>query len=79
MKKTGVQISNVTYRKAVGTSASEIAINLGCSKAVPCSGISMESVHLTSAIARKQVTAKCSNAYGQETDVQPGPSCLLHA
>ncbi|KAH6829354.1 hypothetical protein C2S53_011578 [Perilla frutescens var. hirtella] len=75
--KTGVQISNVTYRNAVGTSASKIAINLSCSKSVPCYGISMESIHLTSAVARRQVTAQCSNARGREDDVVPGP-CLLH-
>ncbi|XP_041999796.1 polygalacturonase QRT2-like [Salvia splendens] len=75
--KTGVQISNVSYRHAVGTSATHIAINLNCSKSVPCHGISMESVQLTSAITGKQVTANCSNAYGREHDIVPGP-CLPH-
>lgn len=37
----------------------------------------MESVELTSAITGKQVTANCSNAYGREHDIVPGP-CLLH-
>lgn len=78
MKETGVKISNVTYRNAVGTSASEIAINLNCSKSVPCSGMLLESVKLTSAMNGIQVTANCSNAYGQEVEVEPGPSCLLH-
>ncbi|KAI3472352.1 hypothetical protein Pfo_031187 [Paulownia fortunei] len=75
--ETGVQISNVIYKEVAGTSTTDIAINLNCSKSVPCFGISMESVQLTSAIVGKQVTANCSNAYGQEVDVVPGP-CLLH-
>ncbi|XP_057770654.1 polygalacturonase ADPG1-like [Salvia miltiorrhiza] len=75
--KTGVQISNVSYRHAMGTSATEIAINFNCSKSVPCHAIAIESVKLTSAIAGKRVTANCSNAYGKEHEIVPGP-CLLH-
>lgn len=75
VKKTGVQISDVIYRDVAGTSASKIAINLNCSKSVPCYGILMESMQLTSAITGREVTANCSNAYGREKDAVPGP-CL---
>lgn len=75
MKESGVEISNVVYRQVVGTSASEIAINLNCSKSVPCSGLWVESIQLTSAVDGRKVTANCSNAYGQEHDVHPSP-CL---
>ncbi|PIN02809.1 Polygalacturonase [Handroanthus impetiginosus] len=77
LEKTGVQISNVVYKEIYGTSSTNIAINLNCSRYVPCVGISMESIELTSAKIGKKVTANCSNAHGQETDVVPG-SCLLH-
>ncbi|KAK4415520.1 putative polygalacturonase [Sesamum alatum] len=73
---TGVEISNVIYKEIYGTSTTGIAINLNCSKSVPCRGISMESVLLTSAKAGRHVTANCRNAYGQEIDVIPYP-CLL--
>ncbi|KAL0427040.1 UNVERIFIED_CONTAM: Polygalacturonase QRT2 [Sesamum latifolium] len=75
-QETGVQISNVIYKEVLGTSTTDIAININCSKSVPCFGISMESIQLLSADVGKQVTANCSNAYGQEVDVAPGP-CLL--
>ncbi|GFP98316.1 polygalacturonase qrt2 [Phtheirospermum japonicum] len=74
---TGVQISNVIYKNIVGTSSTNIAINLNCSHSIACYGISMESVHLSSAKAGNQVTAHCSNAYGQEAHVVPGPCLLL--
>ncbi|KAL6974224.1 galacturonan 1,4-alpha-galacturonidase [Sarracenia purpurea var. burkii] len=71
----GVQVSNVTYKGIFGTSTSGVAVNLNCSRAVPCSGISMESIRLTATNAKVRVTAVCSNAYGKETRVVPG-SCL---
>ncbi|KAL0337416.1 UNVERIFIED_CONTAM: Polygalacturonase QRT2 [Sesamum calycinum] len=74
--ETGVQISNVIYKEVLGTSTTEIAININCSRSVPCFGISMESIQLLSADVGKEVRANCSNAYGQEVDVVPGP-CLL--
>lgn len=77
MKETGVHISNVIYRGVRGTSSTSIAINLNCSRSVPCSDITMESVHLTSAKPGKQVAAHCSNAYGQEFNIVPS-SCLSH-
>ncbi|KAK4397039.1 putative polygalacturonase [Sesamum angolense] len=73
---TGVQISNVSYKEIYGTSTSDIAINLNCSRSVPCRGIWMESIQLTSAKAGRKVTANCTSAYGQEIDVFPYP-CLL--
>ncbi|KAI3446948.1 hypothetical protein Pfo_003613 [Paulownia fortunei] len=76
VRKNYTKVDNVIYKEVAGTSTTYIAINLNCSKSVPCFGISMESVQLT-AIVGKQVTANCSNAYGQEVDVVPGP-CLLH-
>ncbi|KAJ9548725.1 hypothetical protein OSB04_021268 [Centaurea solstitialis] len=41
-EKTGVKISDVVYKNLYGTSSSNIAINLNCSRSVPCSGISMK-------------------------------------
>ncbi|CAK9147123.1 unnamed protein product [Ilex paraguariensis] len=74
-QSTGVQISNVIYKGMVGTSTTEIAINLNCSRSVPCHGISMESIQLKSDRDGKEVTATCIHAHGQETGVVPGP-CL---
>lgn len=76
IKETGVQISNVAYKRMTGTSGTDIAINLNCSLSVPCSEITMHSIQLESAIAGRQVIASCSNAHGKETAVVPSP-CLL--
>ncbi|CAI9100146.1 OLC1v1037086C1 [Oldenlandia corymbosa var. corymbosa] len=73
---TGVKIRNVTYSTLYGTSDTDIAINLKCSKSVPCSEIWMDNIHLANAVTGKQVTASCYNAYGREFDVVPG-HCLL--
>ncbi|XP_059654744.1 polygalacturonase ADPG1-like [Cornus florida] len=69
---TGVHISDVTYKGLYGTSTTEVAINLNCSRSVSCTGISLESIKLTSAKAGKQATANCANARGKETGVLPG-------
>ncbi|KAF7154748.1 hypothetical protein RHSIM_Rhsim01G0071300 [Rhododendron simsii] len=72
---TGVQVSQVTYRGFDGTSSTDVAINLNCSRAVPCTGISMESINLVAAGVGRQVIADCGNAHGKETRVVPSP-CL---
>ncbi|XP_059654742.1 polygalacturonase ADPG1-like [Cornus florida] len=70
---TGVHISDVTFKDLYGTSSTEVAINLNCSRSVSCTGISLQSIKLTSARAGKQATANCANARGKETGVLPGP------
>ncbi|KAL3532336.1 hypothetical protein ACH5RR_005857 [Cinchona calisaya] len=73
--ETGVKISRIIYNAMSGTSSTNIAINLNCSRSVPCSGISMQDIQLASATIGKQVIASCTNADGQEFSVVPGP-CL---
>ncbi|KAF5196806.1 Polygalacturonase adpg1 [Thalictrum thalictroides] len=43
---SGVQISDVTYKNAIGTSITEVAIRLDCSESVPCTGILLDSIQL---------------------------------
>ncbi|KAK3000783.1 hypothetical protein RJ639_021449, partial [Escallonia herrerae] len=45
--RTGVQVSQVIYKRLLGTSTTAVAINLNCSRSVPCSQISMQSIKLT--------------------------------
>ncbi|KAI3523038.1 hypothetical protein L1887_01093 [Cichorium endivia] len=71
-EKTGVKINDVVYKNLYGTSSSKIAINLNCSKYVPCSGITMENINLVSVQEGNQVTASCTNAKGTEVGVNPG-------
>ncbi|XP_073144434.1 polygalacturonase-like [Henckelia pumila] len=74
---SAVQISNVTYRKVLGTSKGEAAVKLDCSKAVPCRDIVVEDIELVSSDDKK-ATFECNNVYGkaQGRRVVPYNPCL---
>ncbi|KAL5698011.1 hypothetical protein ACHQM5_029100 [Ranunculus cassubicifolius] len=81
---SGVQISNVTYKNAIGTSSTNVAITLICSKSVACSEILLDSIQLTTSQLHKhqhqhdQVTSKCYNAQGRTKGIiQPSIPCLV--
>ncbi|KAD3067873.1 hypothetical protein E3N88_35753 [Mikania micrantha] len=73
--KSGVKISDVAYKNLYGTSSSNIAITLNCSRSVPCSGISMKNINLSSIKPGKSLSASCINVQGTEVGVNPG-SCI---
>ncbi|CAL5444093.1 unnamed protein product [Camellia sinensis] len=75
--KTGVEISHVRYSGTFGTSKTEVAINLDCSQAVPCTNILLDTVELESSSPGKRVISFCNNAYGNATGVVKPNSCLL--
>jgi len=60
LQNSAVELSNVLYQNIKGTSASEVAIKLECSKAFPCKGIHLQDVKLT-AEGNDNTTAKCDN------------------
>ncbi|KAK8664168.1 hypothetical protein V6N13_083967 [Hibiscus sabdariffa] len=63
--KTGVRIKDVSYSGLVGTSKTKVAINLNCSEAVPCTGITLDNIRLASATKKiGELTSSCNNAYG---------------
>lgn len=71
---TGVAISDVIFRKFSGTAALVETIQIACSKAVPCTAITMDSIDLSA--PGKEAKAICSDAKGSEIGtVKPGP-CL---
>ncbi|CAL5361489.1 unnamed protein product [Camellia sinensis] len=67
--KAGVEISHVRYSGTFGTSKTEVAINLDCSQAVPCTNILLDTVELESSSPGKRVISFCNNAYGNATGV----------
>ncbi|KAK6774039.1 hypothetical protein RDI58_029278 [Solanum bulbocastanum] len=71
---SGVKISDVTYQDIHGTSTSQVALKLACSKANPCQGIRLEDVNLT--FKNQQAQALCSNAAGTSYGVNKPESCL---
>ncbi|XP_022143115.1 probable polygalacturonase At1g80170 [Momordica charantia] len=75
-KQTGVHIANVSINNLFGTSISNVAINLNCSRSVACTGILLKSIQLKSANSGQKVTSSCLNAHGFSFGVvQPEP-CL---
>ncbi|KAJ4950694.1 hypothetical protein NE237_027526 [Protea cynaroides] len=73
---TGVQISKVTCRGITGTSSTQVAVNLNCSKVVPCTRISLDNIKLDPAISGQQFNSSCNNAYGTINGVVQPSSCL---
>ncbi|XP_019439147.1 PREDICTED: polygalacturonase-like [Lupinus angustifolius] len=68
---SAVKISNVVYKNITGTSASKVAIKFDCSKAVPCKGIQLKDVTLTSE-NNGDTTATCNNVeYSKKGKLHP--------
>nr|GMC83176.1 polygalacturonase-like [Ipomoea batatas] len=61
-QSSGVKISGVTYEDVHGTSATEVAVKLECSKTEPCSKITLDHVNLT--FKDEKAEASCANAGG---------------
>ncbi|XP_061353578.1 polygalacturonase QRT2-like [Gastrolobium bilobum] len=57
---SAVELSDVRYQNIKGTSASEVAIKLHCSKSVPCKGLYMQDVVLTP-VDGGDIEASCAN------------------
>ncbi|TQD97180.1 hypothetical protein C1H46_017269 [Malus baccata] len=73
---TGVHISDVSFNNLYGTSSSQAAISLNCSRSVACTGVFLKSIYLRPAIQGQNLTSNCTNAHGIAFGViQPEP-CL---
>ncbi|KAF3453693.1 hypothetical protein FNV43_RR04134 [Rhamnella rubrinervis] len=74
--QSGVHISDVVFINFYGTSSTDVAINLNCSRSVACTEILLKSIQLTSASIGHTLTSNCTNAFGYTFGmVQPQP-CL---
>ncbi|KAM6602256.1 hypothetical protein CsatA_021865 [Cannabis sativa] len=73
---TAVHIDDVKFQGAIGTSASEVAMNLNCSKSVPCTNINFKNIRLKPAKSLKRIKSSCNNAYGSNTGTVKPSSCL---
>ncbi|KAK1310189.1 hypothetical protein QJS10_CPA08g01170 [Acorus calamus] len=77
-----VQISDVSFRRIRGTSASKVAVNLVCSESVPCKNIELSDIDLIykgvgeATTAGEAATATCLNVNGISTGKQNPPSCI---
>ncbi|GMI93877.1 hypothetical protein like AT3G15720 [Hibiscus trionum] len=75
--KTGVRIKDISYSGLMGTSKTEVAINLNCSNVVPCTGITLDNIRLAPATNEiGQLTSSCNNAYGVNRGTIQPKSCV---
>ncbi|CAL9213845.1 unnamed protein product [Arabidopsis halleri] len=72
---SGVKISQVTYKNIQGTSATQEAMKLVCSKSNPCTGITLQDIKLTYNKGTP-ATSFCFNAVGKNLGVIQPTSCL---
>ncbi|GAA0139175.1 hypothetical protein LIER_00777 [Lithospermum erythrorhizon] len=71
---SGVKISDITYQDIHGTSATQVAMKLDCSKNSPCSNIKMEDVNLS--YMDQPASASCENAGGEASGTVEPSGCL---
>ncbi|CAL9084182.1 unnamed protein product, partial [Musa textilis] len=77
-KPSAVQVSDVRFIEARGTSSSQVAINFNCSQNVACTGITIQNVEIQPAQQRGQASSYCFNAHGTVTGVaKPAVPCLM--
>ncbi|CAI9779455.1 unnamed protein product [Fraxinus pennsylvanica] len=69
-----VQVKNVVYQNIKGTSASNVAIYLDCSKSSPCQGIVLQNVKLVRK-GEGSVKATCNNIVNLEKVGTVSPLC----
>ncbi|CAA2954176.1 polygalacturonase-like [Olea europaea subsp. europaea] len=73
---SGVKINDITYQDIHGSSSTEIAMKLDCSKRYPCSDITQEDVNLT--YNNEPAQSSCINADGKSSGLVQPNSCLYN-
>ncbi|GAA0158224.1 hypothetical protein Leryth_010024 [Lithospermum erythrorhizon] len=71
---SGEGIKDVTFENIIGTSNSEVAISLKCSKSVPCRNVKLINVILP--YTRGKSKSICSNVQGSSYGKQEPPNCV---
>lgn len=77
-----VKISDVKFRNIRGVSQSKVAVNLLCSKLIPCKGVELGDIHLTYGGTAGDggdgggATASCANVDGLSLGSVIPPACL---
>ena len=70
-----VKLSDIYFKNIKGTSSSEVAVSLECSKGIPCQNIYLEDVHLDLSSGDKLSTSLCSNVRAKFIGTQIPPPC----
>ncbi|XP_020584558.1 polygalacturonase-like [Phalaenopsis equestris] len=76
-ESSGIKISKVTFSDVHGTSLTQTAIKLDCSKTNPCEGIQLTNIDLSYKRENKQKAKSfCRNVKGKNSGFVRPPSCL---
>ncbi|KAJ6753959.1 PECTIN LYASE-LIKE SUPERFAMILY PROTEIN [Salix purpurea] len=70
-----IQIKDITFNNIWGTSESDVAVTLNCSRTVPCKNIRLKDINLFHG-SGGSVSSLCSNVRGTSYGRQKPPSCL---
>ncbi|KAJ6298292.1 hypothetical protein OIU76_019441 [Salix suchowensis] len=70
-----IQIKDITFNNIWGTSESDVAVTLNCSRTVPCKNIRLKDINLLHG-SGGSVSSLCSNVRGTSYGRQKPPSCL---
>ncbi|KAJ8642753.1 hypothetical protein MRB53_004501 [Persea americana] len=71
-----VKIDNVSFKNIRGTSSSQVAVNLLCSKGIPCQNVKLIDINLAYNVQGVAATAACANVKGTSSGLQSPPSCI---
>ncbi|PWA99835.1 Glycoside hydrolase, family 28 [Artemisia annua] len=74
--QSNVQIRNVTFSGVRGTSSSQFAVKLQCSRNVPCEDIKLKNINLAYHGPEGPVASSCINAEGRSYGFQLPSGCL---
>lgn len=70
-----VKISKVSFKRIRGTSASQVAVKVACSKRVPCENVEIADIDLVYSGPEGPATSECSNVQPLISGTQNPPAC----
>ncbi|KAH0460056.1 hypothetical protein IEQ34_010719 [Dendrobium chrysotoxum] len=74
---SGIKISKVTFSDVHGTSSTQVAVKLDCSKSNPCQGIQLTNIKLSYNGKNPELAKSfCRNVKGKNSGFVVPPSCL---
>ncbi|XP_074310429.1 exopolygalacturonase [Silene latifolia] len=72
---SGVRLSDIYFKNIRGTSLSEVAVSLFCSKGFPCKNVFLQNVLLNLATGARRPISTCENVEARYIGTQMPPPC----
>lgn len=70
-----IKISKVSFKNIRGTSSTMVAVQLSCSKAIPCEGVEIADIDLAYHGTNGTITSVCENVKPAISGTQNPPIC----